>query len=362
MRRNATTDQLRLQVIAGSHVVLLGIHLPEALCANLLGFAIHRTDHDEEEAGWLRGKKTFALTDPGFLPGANYSTREHPIQGFTWSDFAAKPNHRYTYRVVALTGAPDALVPDREVSVEATTETGTGDVHDVFFNRGAAASQEFANRFGTPPDVNNPADPRWAWLSRGAMEAVAAFLARATDATWGIRVAAYEFRWPHLAALLKAVSDRGAHVRVLFDACANPPDEHGVVFPRDPNRATAAAAGITPLCLDRITRTDVQDPPIAHHKYIVLTHNGQAEAVLTGSTNYSLGGVFGQANVVHVVNDPTVAADYLSLWTTLEANPVHATLRQQLQARNPIPPTTPVPRLPAQARRRSSRRSRTSTR
>ena len=172
-------------------------------------------------------------------------------------------------------------------------------------------------------------------------------LARATDATWGIRVAAYEFRWPHLAALLKAASDRGAHVRVLFDACANPPDEHGVVFPRDPNRATAAAAGITPLCLDRITRTDVQDPPIAHHKYIVLTHNGQAEAVLTGSTNYSLGGVFGQANVVHVVNDPTVAADYLSLWTTLEANPVHATLRQQLQARNPIPPATPVPRLPA---------------
>ena len=77
MRRTATTDQLRLHVIAGSHVVLLGIHLPEALCANLLGFAIHRTDHDEEEAGWLRGKKTFALTDPGFLPGATYSTRQH---------------------------------------------------------------------------------------------------------------------------------------------------------------------------------------------------------------------------------------------------------------------------------------------
>lgn len=347
MRRTATTDQLRLQVIAGSHVVLLGIHLPEALCANLLGFAIHRTDHDEQEANWLRGKKTFLATDPGLPPGATYSTRKHPIQGFTWSDFAAEPNRRYTYRVVALTGAPDALVSDREVSVEVTTEAGTGDVHDVFFNRGAAASQEYAHRYGTPPDENNPADPRWAWLSRGAMEAVEAFLARATDATWGVRVAAYEFRLPYFAALLKAASGRGAHVQVLFDACANPPDEHGVVFPRDENRATAAAAGITGLCRDRITRTDVQDPPIAHHKFIVLSHNGQAESVLTGSTNFSLGGVFGQANVVHVVNDADVATEFFDLWTTLEANPVHGTLRLQLQARNPVPPATPVPRLPA---------------
>ena len=159
MRRSDTTDQLRLQVIAGSHVVLLGIHLPEALCTNLLGFAIHRTDHDEQEANWLRGKKTFLATDPGFLPGATYSTREHPIQGFTWSDFAAKPNRRYTYRVVALTGTPAALVPDREVSVEVTTETGTGDVHDVFFNRGAAASQEYAEPLRHAAQREQPGRP-----------------------------------------------------------------------------------------------------------------------------------------------------------------------------------------------------------
>ncbi|MGE0361170.1 MAG: phospholipase D-like domain-containing protein [Vicinamibacterales bacterium] len=347
MRRSVTSDQLTVRAIAGSHVVLLGIHLPQALCANLLGFAVHRTDHEEEEAYWLRGKKTFLLTDPGFPPGATYSTRQHPIQGFTWSDFTAKPNQRYTYRVVALTGAPDALVADREAAVEVTTESELGQTHHVFFNRGASASQEYAHRYGTPPDENNPADPRWAWLSRGVMEEIETFLARAIDVTWGIRVAAYEFRLPRLAALLAAAQARGAHVQVLFDANNNPPDAQGVVFPRDENRATAAAAGISALCLERLTRTDVVSPPIAHHKFIVLTHNGQAEAVLTGSTNFSLGGVFGQANVVHVVNDPQVADSYLQLWTTIAANPPHGPLRQQLQAQNPIPPATPVPRLPA---------------
>jgi hypothetical protein len=355
MRRRVTSDQLTVQAIAGSHVVLLGLHLPQAACAGLLGFAIHRTDHDEEEAYWLRGKKTFLATDPGLPPGASYSTRQHPIQGFTWSDFTAKANHRYTYRVVALTGAPDQLVADRETSVEVITESDTGQTHDVYFNRGAAASQEYAHRFATPPNENNPADPRWAWLSRGAMEAVEAFVARATDSTWTLRVAAYEFRLPRFAALLQAAHARGADVQVLFDACINQPDAHGVVFPRDLNRATAAAAGVTPLCLDRITRTDVQTPPIAHHKFVVLTHDGAAEAVLTGSTNFSVGGVFGQSNVVHVVNDPQVAADYLQLWTDISANPAHATLKQQLSARNPVPPvpvastppSPPVPSLPA---------------
>jgi hypothetical protein len=99
----------------------------------------------------------------------------------------------------------------------------------------------------------------------------------------------------------------------------------------------------------------VQTPPIAHHKFVVLTHDGAAEAVLTGSTNFSVGGVFGQSNVVHVVNDPQVAADYLQLWTDISANPAHATLKQQLSARNPVPPvpvastppSPPVPSLPA---------------
>lgn len=351
MRHSVTTDDLTVRAIAGTHVVLLGIHLPQALCGGLLGFAIHRTDHEEEEAYWLRGKKTFAATDPGLAANASYSTRQHPIQGFTWSDFTAKPNHRYTYRVVALTGAPEALVPSRETSVEIVTESEADVTHAVHFNRGATASQEYAHRFGTPPDERKPNDPRWAWLSRGVMEAIEGFVARAIDNTWGIRVAAYEFRLPRFAALLKTAVDRGVDVQVLYDGCNNRPDEHGAVFPRDENRVVATNAGLAGVpghCTERVTRSDVKDPPIAHHKFIVLTQQGQAVAVLTGSTNFSLGGVYGQANVVHVVNDAAVAHEYLLLWNTLQPNPAFATLRQQLQTRNQVPPAAvpPAMRLP----------------
>jgi hypothetical protein len=106
MRKKVTHQGLTVQAIAGTHVVLLGFNMAEADCAGLMGFAIHRTDHIEEEAYWLKGQKTFIETDPGLPPGATYSTRKHPIQGFTWSDFSAKPRYDYTYRVLALKGTP----------------------------------------------------------------------------------------------------------------------------------------------------------------------------------------------------------------------------------------------------------------
>jgi phosphatidylserine/phosphatidylglycerophosphate/cardiolipin synthase-like enzyme len=339
MRERKTTDGLTVQTIAGAHVVMLGMDMKQADCEGLMGFAIHRTDHTGETARFMEGIKTFEATDPGFLPGSKYPTNEHPIQGFTWSDFSAKPGRRYTYRVQALTGTPQALVPSREVSVEARTESEADGTHDVFFNRGAAASQEFARRFGNVrPDPDNPNDPRWKWLSRGAMESIEAFVGRATDAHWSVRVCAYEFRLRRFADALRAAHLRGADVKILFDACNNPPDEHGVVFPRDLNRAMAEEAHVKGLCKDRITRSDVNDPPIPHNKFVVLLKDGQPDSVLTGSANFSLGGVFGQSNVIHIVEDPAVAAAYARCWDKLAANTDFQALRSSFSSSNPLPP------------------------
>ncbi|MBL8290568.1 MAG: hypothetical protein JNN08_01960 [Bryobacterales bacterium] len=343
MRVRKTTQGLTVQATAGSHVVILGMDMVKDECDGLLGFAVHRTDPTESTAKWMEGLKSFEATDPGFAPGAKYPTNEHPIQGFSWSDFTAKPGRQYTYRVKALAGTPEALVVRKETEVTVTTEAPGGGAHEVFFNRGAAASQEFVRRFGnTKPDPNNPADPRWAWLSRGVMEGIEAFVNRALDKNWGLRVSAYEFRLPAFAQLLKKAKGRKVDVRIVFDGNDNPPDEQGSVFPRDENRQTAADAGIESLCTERVTRDDVQRPPISHHKFIVLLRDGQPEAVLTGSTNYSFGGVFGQSNVVHVVNDPAVAATYFECWKLLQANTPHADLKETLTALTPPPTGDPA--------------------
>jgi hypothetical protein len=146
MRIKNTSDHLTVQAIGGSHVVLLGWDFPRETCDGLLGFAIHRTDPTEEKAGWLRGLKTFDETDPGFPPGSSYSTRDHPVQSFMWADYAAKPGRPYTYRVVALNGSPAELQSVAETAVQARTESPEGGLNDVHFNRGVAASQEYARR------------------------------------------------------------------------------------------------------------------------------------------------------------------------------------------------------------------------
>lgn len=342
MRVRKTKKGLTVQAIAGSHVVLLAMNMSKADCDGHMGFAIHRTDHTESEAYWLDGMKTFEETDPG-LATCRYATDKHPIQGFTWSDFSAKPGHEYTYRVQALKGTPTTLKPFKQVDVKVRTEAEEDGDHDVFFNRGAAASQEYARRFKQTPTLDKAAadDPRWAWLSRGAGEAILAFVARATDARFSLRVAAYEFRLNGFALALKAAKNRGADVRVLYDGANNPPDKSGDVFPRDDNRETARKAGIKSLCDERLTRDDVKSPPISHHKFIVLLKNGKAQAVLTGSTNFSLGGVFGQSNVVHVVEEPRIAEDYLQCWNLIHDNPDYKELQQTFSALNKLPTNLP---------------------
>lgn len=344
MRVRRTSKGLTVQAIAGSYVVLLAMDMDQSACPGHMGFAIHRTDHTEGEAYWLQGMKTFEATDPGLVAGSKYPTNQHPIQGFTWSDFTAKPGHQYSYRVEALRGTPNTLKRFKHVEVTIQTESEAGGDHDVYFNRGAAASQEYTRRFGKGAKLDQAPDedPRWAWLSRGANEAIHAFLARATDASHGIRVAAYEFRLAPFAKALKAAKARGVDVKIVYDGCANPPDKtSGEVFPRDENRATALAAGIKTLCTERVTRDDVVKPPISHHKFIVLLKDGQPEAVLTGSTNFSKGGVFGQSNVVHVVENPKVAAKYLSCWELIASNPPAQALKQALAAMDVLPVALP---------------------
>ncbi len=321
MRITQQLGNLTAQAIAGTHVVLLGWSMTKANSHDVLGFAIHRTDHTENEAYWLEGTKVFAETDPGT---SKASLRYHPVQGFTWSDFSAKPGHDYTYRMVALKGSPKSLKEEDEVAVRVQTEKEDNGQHEVWFNRGAAASQEYAYRFRnqSPEAVGKPA---FDWLSRGLMEALLEFLSRAEDSEWQLRVAAYQFTDEVVLEALKKANDRGVDVRIIYDG-------------RDPdvsrtNDAAVHSIGIDGLCKKRIANPSA----IAHNKFIVLSKGHKPQAVLTGSTNISIGGIFGHSNVGHVVNDGAIARAYLDYWNLLVADPDSVSLRSDVERLTPTP-------------------------
>ena len=324
MRNKETKGNLSVQAIAGTHVVLLGIDFPEQDCPGLLGFALRREDHTEGEKYWLSGYKTFKSVEPFPPPGILYSTRQHPIQGFTWSDFSAKPEHDYTYEVFALRGAPATPQEAEKVAVKIRTESEHGRTHHVHFNRGAAASQEYTRLFGDKrPEEVGPA--AFTWLSRGAAESIADFIGRAVGAGWGLRVGAYEFTDETVLKALAAARDRGADVAILYHAKN---DEQKIA-----NEAAIQKFGLGDICHPR----NAQGLTLSHNKTIVLTKAGVAQAVLTGSTNFSVGGIYGHSNVVHICERNDVAAKYLWLWNELKKNVAKSADVGVLAGKSPLP-------------------------
>lgn len=336
MRVTKTSGDLRVHAVAGTYVVSLGIHMPRTACDGLLGFSVHRTDHTEHEAAWLKGIKRFAETDPGFPAGAQYSTEDHPVQSFQWADYSAKPGHRYTYRVLARKGTPRALTTADEVAIPIETECEENGDHDIHFNRGISASQEYARRFGSQrPDKELDdvgSDPIYTWLSRGLYEALTAFIDDCEPGRDALRIAAYEFAFAPLLKVIRAAVDRGVDVRISYDGRAKKAGQ-----PRKANRDAVLAAGLAGICSERTRPAKA----ISHNKFIVKLTDGAPVAVWTGGTNFSRSGIFGHSNVAHVIEEPAVAAKFLAYWTVLDGDPDDAALTAAVETLSPQPPALP---------------------
>src|SRR5207302_2256936 len=163
------------------------------------------------------------------------------------------------------------------------------------------------------------------WLSRGAAEAIADFIGRAVDAGWGLRVGAYEFTDDTVLTALGAARDRGADVQVLYHA------ENDAQ--KTSNEKAIQKFGLGNICQPR----NAHGLTLSHNKTIVLTKAGAAQDVLTGSTNFSIGGIYGHSNVVHICENNDVAAQYLWLWNELRKNAPKSTADDIIAGKTPLP-------------------------
>jgi phosphatidylserine/phosphatidylglycerophosphate/cardiolipin synthase-like enzyme len=328
MKVQAYQDGLSVQAIAGTHVVLFGFDVPKPNVTELMGFAIRKTDKASPASGeFLPNFLLFEVNDKGATP--DHSSYENPFQEFVWGDYTLSPAHEYRYEVTARYGVPGALYDGPSVSFDVTTESESNGAHAVFFNRGVAASQRYAEKFhNQAPQEAGP--DAYAWLSRGLAEAMTAFIGRASGPGYGLRAAVYEFTWePILKAFADALAS-GADVQIVYDAVDNSTKKEKRAEPRDGNDLAIAHVHLA-NCEPR-TRTK-----IAHNKFIVLLDNDKPIEVWTGSTNITEGALYGQWNVGHIVRDRTVAQKYLDFWNELHTDPPYAVVRPWDAQATPVP-------------------------
>jgi phosphatidylserine/phosphatidylglycerophosphate/cardiolipin synthase-like enzyme len=325
MRTAKINQGLKVNAIAGSYVVTLGLDLPKAKCNGLLGFSILRSD-ENGQSKFLEGMKCFKETDPGFPAGALYPTNKQPIQIFQWADYSAEPGKSYSYKVTALKGSPKKLTSFAECTVKVTTESPEGGDQDVYFNRGTAASQEYVRRFGdlAPDKVTD--NKAFEWLSRGLFEAMTTFITSCKPGKHSLRIAAYEFNYEPLLKVIKDTIDNGVDIQIIYDAKKK--------VPGDKNKAMVRKFGLTKYATKRASSPST----ISHNKFMVKLDKKKPIAVWTGGTNFSDGGIFGHSNVAHVVENTNTAALYLQYWEKLKKDLANKEFSPLVEGISSVPP------------------------
>lgn len=330
MRAAADNGTFQAKAYAGTHVILIALTCSEADRKGLKGFAFKREVVDGRRGEkFLNAQKVFKSIVPD--PKAErdpddpsqprrYSTLEHPIQSFLWSDYTAEPGTTYRFTIIPMRGKPGALEQGRSVSLEIRTEKEFDQGHGVWFNRGSIASQAFARKFGnkalTEEERNDPEFPETEWLSRGLVKACLDYIDK-TPAGDGLRVAAYEFTYPPVLNALKTALGRGVDVRIVYhDTTDAKTGKNGE------NEDAIEAAELPAKVGNRRILFPRSKTKIPHNKFIVrLAANKDPVEVWTGSTNFTWSGFLGQTNVGHQVEDAGTAKQYLRYWEVLKTDP-----------------------------------------
>ncbi|TNB99745.1 phospholipase [Pseudomonas jessenii] len=332
-------DDFRVKAYAGTNGVLLAMDLAEPRRKGLLGFAIEKQQGDKP---WL-----FLFNSLTFPGKAHTFPQYHatpsdkaPLQKFRWADYAVNPGTTMHYRVHLAYGTADAPELGESLELSITSDDGHPANQSVIFNRAVAASQAFQRKF---PDLdaqisankNLPIeawpDAARLWLENGLLERLLGFIERAVDAQWGLDIAIYEYQLQAIIEAVNAAFARGVQVRVLYHAQPDDPD----TTLNETNLAKLPMANKR----GRVTHN------IFHDKFIVLSRvdgagQRQPQAVLCGSTNFTANGVYRQANVVHTLDDVTIATRYLQVFEEVWANPADvAATRSWITEHNPMDPT-----------------------
>jgi hypothetical protein len=322
-------DGLAVTGYAGDRTVLLAFDLPEAKTKDLAGFAIAVSEPDKEpdpkKRYFLGNRMSFEddVTSKTAYDAKIWKPSDKaPFQAFHWAHYPSLGFGRYTYTVFAMYFDGDSVKPGPSVDLAVDLLPQAEGVVNLGFTRTMISSQAYVEKFRNQPLYPAPqsTEPypaeyieRHIWLGAHARELVMGFLEKCVNDP-GVTLDAFTFDLDE-SEIIRNICTLGPRARVFQDNskshCWLEPDIDGMQH----NGASTGEPALEPGAVKVMRQAGAgvktgHFSNLSHNKVFIRKRNGVAEAVLTGSTNFTIRGLYVQANSVLVFEDPRVAGLY----------------------------------------------------
>lgn len=206
-------------------------------------------------------------------------------------------------------------------SITVNTEPLLAGKHSVFFNYGVTGSQAYSQNkeFGNKNLKNLTGaklEKALNFLGRELWsEGILEFVKKANTKKHSLYCAFYEIRYPGFLKELKAAKTRIKDLQIVYNKLSAQNQDS-----TDPMIDPGNIQSLKKFGLDSVShgRSKASQP---HNKFMVLCENDKPIEIWTGSTNFSMSGIFGHCNTGHWIKDATIARQYKDYWDLLKDNP-----------------------------------------
>lgn len=311
LHTSATHKGLTVKLYRGSGAAMLAFDLDKSQTKDLAGFAIKRTSPDGK-SDYLPNRLSFdkgVHTDTKMEEHVWTPSNEAPFQKFRWIDIPQEmKSGEYDYQVTAMQFNGGKLKAGPSVTVSMAIEPQRHEAFEFGFTRGYLASQAYTDLFKNAPIRPNPKAldyptdeyvKQYEWLGHHARKLVFDFLNEALkDESITIDLFAYDIDEPDF---VRGLQKLGKRLRAYLDDA--PLHTKKGALEIDAHKAFVKSAGEANVKQGHFHR-------FAHNKILIQKKNGKPVKVLTGSANFSVRGLYVQANNILVFHDAQTAELY----------------------------------------------------
>ncbi|HZP24754.1 MAG TPA: phospholipase D-like domain-containing protein [Terriglobales bacterium] len=341
---SGSKNSFQVKAYIGDNKTLLAFNFSSAAAAgNLAGFSIFCKPPNQSGYYLLNELQFQDPSKHAQVPGEKpNSTANAPIQKYRWTHVPGSSHQglspatgNYTYTVTPRYFDANHSMKPLDSSLSAAITVAVGPFKKgalaLGFTRGYMQSEAFARHFGSKTPIEPAGNPLqfdtsatagtnaqgqsvkysdiYGWMGSTARQQVFDVLNSViNDPSLHLDVFAYDLDEPDVLTMFLKLAAQG-RMRIILDNSSEHHTADGNTKKEDKfanlfAQQAKSPAAIVRGCFNRYS----------HDKIFIVSKNGIATQVLTGSTNFSVTGLYVNANHVLVFSDPGVAAEYAKVF------------------------------------------------